>query len=111
MSSTGYIHPNGPTRKFKATAASAVTVGPALIIVANYLLALIHPPLPDAVIQAVDALLEAAVMLASAYFTAPAVGDQIAVAPDPAVTVAPVPVAAPPPVVAPPAPVVVVPPS
>ncbi len=108
-SSTGYIHPNGITRKTKATAASAVTIGPAIVIVVSYLLSQLPHPVPDAVMQAVNVLIEATVVLVSAFLTAPAATDQIAVDPHPAIVAAPTPVVPPAPVRAPvtPAPVLV----
>ncbi len=89
-SSTGYIMPNGVSRKLKASVGAALSIGPALVVLLNYGLALIHPALPDGVVQAADTVIEGLIILITGYLAAPAITDQIAVAPHPAVAVAPV---------------------
>lgn len=97
-SSTGYVIAGGePTRKFRAMVLAAVSVGPALIIVVDYLLTLLPTAPPTTVVGAVNVIIQGAVMAITAYATAPGASDQVIAAPPPPVQYAP----APPAIVAP----------
>jgi hypothetical protein len=82
--STGYVSQNGTTRKFRMATQAALTVGPALIVVARYLLTLLPVAVPAAVSDAIATVIEAGVVLATTYYAAPGADDTIAPADQPA---------------------------
>lgn len=75
--------PNGQIhRKVKAAALSAVTLGPALAVVVNYVLALLGQHPPDVVQNAISVVCEGLATLFAAWMARPASND----APVPVVT-------------------------